>query len=149
VDRKALTAMLIDEFAPLAEEAGIALADTSAGFKPSLDMVGRIATALPTLHASWYEPLARWYLLDRIVKRLAVNMAVSVDSDSYSMQHIYEHAQALRAELFAYVGELVDPTFIAAILSGEAPPAHGRIVHVVTPFLTGPDYGGDEWSAGS
>lgn len=131
MDRIGLTAYLATEYDTLLVEAGIAPTDTVDGLASVLDAVSGIVAAHPELSVVWQRLLGSYYLLDRIVKRFAVNMNVSISGDSYSLQQQFANAKALRDEAYQNVAWLVDP-----LIPIDDPNAGGRIVTIEMPFLT-------------
>ena len=127
IDRAALTTYLAAWYGELADEAGLALTDTSTGFGPVLDATAASLAANAELdEATWAQPLAEYYLLRRIVRALATNMDVSVGGDSYRLKQIRDHAQALYDEAAAAVGGIV----------GSSSDGLGQVVTVHMPYLT-------------
>lgn len=135
IDRTALLRMLLDEYTPLMRAAGMDLDGSATGAGRSLDRVQRVEdrfTAIGTeLPVTTQEELARFYLLDRIVKRLGANMNVGVSGDAFSRRQVYENARMLRDDVAVAVTPI-----IAAVDSGFKT----QDVTIVTPFLTGGSY---------
>lgn len=140
MDRIALTDYLATEYDTLLVEAGIAPTDTADGLASVLDAVSGIVDWHPDLSVVWQRLLGSYYLLDRVVKRFAVNMNVSISGDSYSLQQQFANAKALRDEAYGNVAWLVDP-----LIPADDPNATGRIVTIEMPFLTGCEYLEGPW----
>lgn len=134
MDRVALLTMIVDEYGPLMDAASIGRDDTASGVAPSLDRVGVIVAQYPGLVDDLVEHTARYFVLDRIVKRLGANMNVGTQSGSYSLRQQYENARALRDDELRIVGPVVGATSV-----DQGALSTGRDVIVVTPFLSGPD----------
>ena len=133
MDSEALLAYLAIEFDALLAEANIAPTDTPDGLGPVLDAVAMIADAQPDLDTAWHRLLARYYTLDRILNRFAVNMNVSISGDSYSLQQQFANVKALRDDARNTVAWLLDPVMPGTSADG------GGIVTIEMPFLTGGD----------
>lgn len=136
MDRAALTAYLATEYDVLLGEADIATTDTPDGLAPVLDNVAAIVDGRPDLPVLWHQLVASYVALDRVVKRFAANMDVSISGDSYRTRQQFENAKALRDELYLKVAWLVDPEHPDAGSSGP-----GTVTTIEMPFLTG----GDAW----
>jgi hypothetical protein len=137
VDRDALADYLAMEYDALLAEAGIALTDTDDGLGPILDAVEALVSLLVDLSPVWYQPLARYFALTRIMNRLAVNMNVSVSGDSFSLQQQFTNAKALRDEAYGMVAWLVSPL---PDTSGV-----GDVVTIEMPYLTAYEEGDSAW----
>lgn len=136
MDRAALTSYLATEYDVLLAEAGIEAADTPDGLGPVLDAVEQLVALSTELSPAWHRPLARYYALQRIVNRLAVNMNVSVAGDSYSLQQQFANAQKLLDRERVTVGWLVDP-----IPPADEDAELGKVVTITQDYLTG----GTQW----
>lgn len=133
MDRATLAAWLAVEYDALLTEASIAPTDTSpGGLAPVLDKVWEWLDVVPDLDDAWLYPLAAYYLLDRIVKRWAVNMDVNTSGDSYKLSQQLANVRTLRDEAYAQVEWLI------ATPPGVEPD-DGIVVYEM-PFLTGGEW---------
>lgn len=112
MDRITLTDYLANEYDSLTLEAGIAATDTVDGLESVLDAVEDVVIVRPDLSVVWQRLLGSYYLLDRIVKKFAVKMNVSVEGDSYSLQQQFANAKALRDEAYRNVSWLIVPVSV-------------------------------------
>lgn len=136
--REELLAYLSIEYDYLLLEADIGMGDDVDGLGPVLDHAEAVFTRFDGLTDIWQRQVASYYALDRIVSRMAVNMAVSISGDSYNLKHQYDNAKKLRDEMYAKVWRLVDPPLPGEIDDGDKP---GTLYTLEMPFLSG----GDEW----
>ncbi len=139
MDRELLRAYLATQYDTLLVEAGIGIEDNADGLESVLDAVEQLAALSPGLSPLWLQPLGRYYALDRIVSRLAVNISISISGDSYALQQQFDHAKYLLELARAQVAWIVDP--IPPVAAGSP----GTVSHFFTPFLTGPE-GEGSWS---
>ena len=108
MDRATLAAWLAVEYDALLTGAGIASTDTTPnGLGPVLDKVWDWLAVVPDLDDVWIAPLSAYYLLDRIVKRWAVNVDVSVDGDSFKLSQQLANVRQLRDEAYGQIGWLI------------------------------------------
>lgn len=115
-DRAALITILAADFGPLFDELGMTATEDS--LTVYLDAVEGVYARRPDLSPDWGAPLARYYLLDGMLTRLATYFNVSLDGESYSLQQVFANVLKLRDLWYSRVKWLVDP-------DGEADGAGG------------------------